>query len=244
MQHSDGFKESADLVSLVSADVANFANVSELGDLIGVYHAVNTGPLEHLRGEYTEIDEMLRSLLSNPDNFNADREKWLRKQLWEIPIEEKWRSDAPNHITTEGANLLLDTVLAGSGYTVVGPYMGLISSVSYTTTAIGDTAAQINGTNGWKEAGSGANFPLYTTPRKTCAWSAASGKSKSLSSPLSFPIITTGGTVKGAFIIYGTGALSTIADTNGKIYSAGVFTGGDKVVAVSDTLQVSYTTSM
>lgn len=156
----------------------------------------------------------------------------------------KWRDSIENTVMTEGKNVMLDAALAGSSYTVVGPYMGLISSVSYSAIAAGDTAAQINGTNGWKEAGSSTNFPLYTTPRKTCAWSAASAGAKALSSALSFPIITTGGTVKGCFIIFSTSAVSTIADTNGKLYSAGLFSGGDKVVAPGDTLQVSYSTSL
>jgi hypothetical protein len=156
----------------------------------------------------------------------------------------KWKDTIENTVMTEGKNLALDTFLAGSGYTVVGPYMGLISSVSYSAIAAGDTAAQINGTNGWKEAGSSTNYPLYTTPRKTAAWSAASAGSKALSSALSFPIVTTGGTIKGCFLIFGTGAVSTIADTNGKLYSAGLFTGGDKVVSPGDTVNVSYTASL
>lgn len=158
--------------------------------------------------------------------------------------ELKWQDTIENTVMTEGKNLALDTFLAGSGYTVVGPYMGLISSVSYSAIAAGDTAAQINGTNGWKEAGSSTNYPLYTTPRKTAAWSAASAGSKALSSALSFPIVTTGGTIKGCFLIFGTGAVSTIADTNGKLYSAGLFTGGDKVVSPGDTVNVSYTASL
>lgn len=156
----------------------------------------------------------------------------------------KWKDTIENTVMTEGKNLALDTFLAGSAYTVVGPFMGLISSVSYSAIAAGDTAAQINGSNGWKEAGSGANFPLYTTPRKTAAWSAAAAGSKALSAALSFPIITTGGTIKGCFLIYGTGAVSTIADVNGKLYSAGLFTGGDKVVSPGDTVNVSYTASL
>jgi hypothetical protein len=156
--------------------------------------------------------------------------------------KEMWRDTIHNVVCTVGKNLALDTFLAGSGYTVTGPFMGLISSVSYTTgPAAGDT---MSSHGGWVEAGSASNFPLYTTPRKTCAWAAAGSGSKALSAALQFPIITTGGTVKGAFIVFGTGAVSTIADTNGTLYSAGTFTGGDKVVGVGDTLNVSYTTSM
>lgn len=160
----------------------------------------------------------------------------------------KWEDTIENTVMTEGKNLALDTYLAGSAYTVVGPYMGLISSVSFSAIAAGDTAAQINGTNGWKEAGSGSNFPLYQVGgsgvRATAAWSAASAGAKALSAALSFVIVTTGGTVKGCFLIFGTGALTTIANTAGKLYSAGLFTGGDKIVGVGDTLQVSYTASM
>lgn len=154
----------------------------------------------------------------------------------------KWTDTIENVVTTVGKNLVLDTVLAGSAYTVVGPFIGLISSVSYVSTpVIGDTMAS-HAT--WVEAGSASNFPLYTTPRKTAAWSAASGGVKSLSATANFPIITTGGTVKGAFMVTGTGAVSTIADTNGTLYSAGLFTGGDKVVGVGDTLQVSYSSTL
>lgn len=154
----------------------------------------------------------------------------------------KWEDTIHNVVTTVGKNLALDTFLAGSGYTVVGPFMGLISSVSYGAgPVVGDTMASHSG---WYEAGYSTYYPLYTAPRKTCVWAAASGGSKALSSALSFSIITTGGTVKGCFLVYGTGAVSTINDTNGTLYSAGTFTGGDKVVGVGDTLQVSYTASL
>lgn len=154
----------------------------------------------------------------------------------------KWEDTIDNVVTTVGKNAMLDAALAGSAYTVTGPFMGLISSVSYVSTPVAADTMASHAT--WVEAGSASNFPLYTTPRKTAAWSAASGGVKSLSAALSFPIITTGGTVKGAFLVYGTGAVSTIADTNGTLYSAGLFTGGDKIVAVSDTLQVSYSTTL
>jgi len=155
--------------------------------------------------------------------------------------EVKWEDTIDNVVTTVGKNHMLDNDLQTS-VAIVGPYMGLISSVGYVSVpVIGDTMAS-HAT--WVEAGSASNFPLYTTPRKTAAWSAAAAGAKALSAALSFPIITTGGTVKGCFIVYGTGAVSTIADTNGTLFSAGLFTGGDKVVGVGDTLQVSYTVTL
>lgn len=152
----------------------------------------------------------------------------------------KWTDEFPNVVTTVGKNLALDTYLAGSAYTVVGPFMGLISSVSY---AAGPVAADTMASHtGWTEAGA-TNAPTYTSPRKTAAWSAASAGSKSLSSALSFAITGTG-TVKGAFLVYGSGAVSTIDNTSGTLYSAGLFSGGDRAVINGDTINVSYSASL
>lgn len=151
----------------------------------------------------------------------------------------KWEDTAENVVTTVGKNLALDSYLAGSAYTVVGPFIGLISSTSFTAVSATDT---MSSHAGWLEAGN-ANTPTYTAPRKTAAWSAASGGSKSLSAAASFAITGTG-TVKGCFMTYGSGAVSTIDNTSGTLYSAGLFTGGDKTVANGDTLNVSYTTSL
>jgi hypothetical protein len=156
--------------------------------------------------------------------------------------ELKWSDEFDNVVTTVGKNLALDTFLAGSGYTVVGPYIGLISNVSYAAgPLVGDTMASHTG---WTEAG-GTNAPTYTAPRKTAAWSAASAGSKALSAALTFAI-TSGSNViiKGMFLVFGTGALSTIDNTAGTLYSAGVFTAGDKTVSSGDTLNVSYTASL
>lgn len=150
----------------------------------------------------------------------------------------KWTDEIENTVVTVGKNYALDGYLQ-TAVTIVGPYMGLISSVSYSAIAAGDTMASHSG---WTEAGV-TNAPTYTTPRKTCAWSAASGGSKSLSSSLSFAITGTG-TLKGAFIVLSTGAVSTIDNTSGTLYSAGLFTGGDRAVINGDTVNVSYTASL
>lgn len=152
---------------------------------------------------------------------------------------EKWRETFDNVVTTVGKNLALDTYLAGAAYTVTGPFMGLISSTSFTAVAAADTMASHAG---WLEAG-GANAPTYTGTRKTAVWSAAAAGAKALSAALTFAISGTG-TVKGAFLVYGAAAVNTKDDTNGTLYSAGLFTGGDKIVSGGDTVNVSYTTSL
>ncbi|HVO30179.1 MAG TPA: hypothetical protein VMV18_05570, partial [bacterium] len=161
---------------------------------------------------------------------------WVQHADGTIDQEGAWE----NTVVTVGKNVALDAYLAGSSYTVTGPYMGLISSVSYGAgPAAGDTMASHSG---WTEAGN-ANAPTYSGTRKTCAWSAASSGSKALSAALSFGITGTG-TVKGCFIVYYTGAVNTIDNTSGTLYSAGLFTGGDKSVVNTDTLNVSYTASL
>jgi hypothetical protein len=151
----------------------------------------------------------------------------------------KWRETIDNVVCTAGKNLALDTFLAGSGYTVTGPYLGLISSVSFTAVAAGDT---MTSHAGWLEAGL-ANLPTYTGNRKTAAWSAAASGSKALSAALSFAI-TSSGTVKGAFLCFGSGAIATKDDTGGVLWSAGTFTAGDKAVINGDVLNVSYSSSL
>lgn len=151
----------------------------------------------------------------------------------------KWEDTFHNTVMTVGGkNFALDTVLAGSSYSVTGPYLGLISSTSFSAISAADTMASHAG---WLEAGS-ANTPHYSGTRKTAAFNAAASGSKALTAALSFGITGTG-TVKGAFLVLGTGAVNTIDDTNGKLYSAGLFSGGDQAVVNTDTLSVSYTGS-
>jgi hypothetical protein len=151
----------------------------------------------------------------------------------------KWSDGIENVVCTVGKNLALDSFLAGAAYTVTGPYMGLISSTSYSAVAAADTMASHAG---WLEAG-GANAPTYTGNRKTAVWSAASAGSKALSAALSFAITSTG-TVKGAFLVFGSGASATKDDTGGTLWSAGTFSTGDKAVVNGDTLNVNFSTSL
>lgn len=160
----------------------------------------------------------------------------------------KWEDTIDNVVTDVGANQLLDSAF-GAG-PVAGPYLGLISSVGYTgIPVVADTMSSHNSTNHvWVEAGNGSNYPTWSTPasnaRGTMTFSAANARAKALTAAISFVIATNGGTVKGCFVVFGTGAVATNNNTSGVLYSAGVFTGGDKVVADGDTLNVSYSTSV
>lgn len=152
----------------------------------------------------------------------------------------KWEDTIDNVVTDVGANQLLDSAF-GSG-PVAGPYLGLISSVGYTgVPVVGNT---MGSHSTWVEAGNGSNYPNWSTPasnaRGTMTFAAAGSRTKALSAAISFVIATNGGTVKGCFVVFGTGAVSTNNNTSGVLLSAGLFTGGDKVVAIGDTLNVSY----
>lgn len=153
----------------------------------------------------------------------------------------KWEDEIKNLVTDVGKKLLLDTLLGGSAYTVTGPFMGLINT-NASAAAYADTMASHAG---WLEVGN-ANAPAYTAPRKTISFSAASGSggsvSKASTGTYTFAI-TSGGTVGGCFLVLGSGAVSTIDNTAGTLYSAGAFSGGSKTVANGDTLTVTYTAS-
>lgn len=149
----------------------------------------------------------------------------------------KWSDTIQNVVCNEGKNFALDQILGGTAF--VAAYMGLISSVSYASVpVVGDTMAS-HAT--WTEAGS-TNAPTFAA-RGTPSFSAASGGSKQTSTATSFTM-TGAGTLKGCFIVIGTGAVTTLMSTAGKLLSAGLFSGGDKVVANTDVVNVTYTLSM
>lgn len=151
----------------------------------------------------------------------------------------KWADDYPNLVVTLGKNFLLDSTLRGSAYTVTGPFMGLISSTTFSAIAAADTMASHAG---WLEAGN-ANAPTYTAPRKTMAFNAASGGAINMSASSTFAM-TGAGTVKGTFFALGAGAVSTIDSTAGTLFSAGLFDTGDKVVSPSDNLVCSWSLTL
>lgn len=140
----------------------------------------------------------------------------------------KWTDSLANLVTTVGKNDLLDKYLAGSAYTAAW-FLGLIDLTSYTAVAAGDTAASHGG---WAESVAYSN-----ATRPAPSWGAASAGSKA-STATAFTI-NASATIKGAFLI----SNNTKSGTTGVLYSAGLFTGGDKAVSSGDTLNVTYTAS-
>jgi hypothetical protein len=151
----------------------------------------------------------------------------------------KWEDEFPNAVTTAGKNLLLDTHFKAANVTAFTTtwYMGLIAANGYTAISTSDT---MGSHTGWKESGeNNASAPGYSqSTRRQITMAAASSGSKATSNAVVFSI-NVAGTVKGAFIVN----QSTKAGLTGTLYSAGLFTVGDKVVTSGDTLNITYTAS-
>lgn len=160
----------------------------------------------------------------------------------------KWRDTIENVVTQEGKVVALNAAIKASAFTQTS-YIGLISDQSYTTppantnTAANITTASGSPPNGWNEAPSST-----ATPRGTPSWGTSTGgggnASLATSSALAFSILETK-TIKGCFLVLkdlaGSGPSSAVGNTTGALYSAGLFTGGDKAVGNGDTLNVTYT---
>lgn len=234
-------KEKAVALGLSGASVSQVVGAFESARVTGVYDVECVGPREHQRTAYVYWRDKVARLKA----LRGVR-AWMARhvlaeaveRLARIPLEQKFALQAPNLVTTVGGNHILDTELAGSSYSVVGPYMFLIGSTAGTAVITDTMSSHPN----WTEVG-GANAPAYSGNRKTVAFSAASGKSKTSSAASSFAI-TSAGTVGGCGLVLGTGAVATKDDTSGVLYSAGAFTGGSKIVDNGDTLNVTYTASV
>jgi hypothetical protein len=141
----------------------------------------------------------------------------------------KWEDSFHNLVVNVGLQDLNTQYFKGSGYTAAW-YLGLVTGPgSGVTYAAADTLAS----KAWTE------FTNYTGNRKAVTFGTATTADPSVisnsASQAVYTISGAGGTVAGAF-------LSTVATgTSGTLFSEGNFTGGDKVVASGDTLNVTYT---
>jgi len=156
----------------------------------------------------------------------------------------KWEDKFPNLVVAAGKQLMLDTLLRGSSYSVVGPFLGL-TKVSLTPAAT-DTMTTLVTTNA-------AEFINYTVSssavRGTAVFTAAtstgstpSNVTTSAAAAITYTITGAGGTVYGCFLVTGTGAVNTQSNTSGTLYSEGNFTTA-KAVTSGDTVAVTYSTT-
>jgi len=142
----------------------------------------------------------------------------------------KWEELFHNLVVNEGLQDLNNKYFKGVTYTAAW-YLGLVTGPgSGTTYAAGNTLASHVG---WTE------FTDYSGNRKAVTFGTPTLADPSViensASPSQFLISGAGGTVAGAFLC------SVATGTSGILFSAGDFTGGDKIVASGDTVNVTYT---
>jgi len=153
----------------------------------------------------------------------------------------KWDEEFPNLVVAVGKQLMLDTLLRGTSYSVTGPFLGLISNS--TTFAAADTMSSKT----WTE------FTNYTVSssavRGTAVFASAtstgttpSNVTTSAATAITYTITGAGGTVYGCFLVTGTGAVNTQSSTAGTLYSEGNFSVA-KAVTAGDTVSVTYSTT-
>jgi hypothetical protein len=155
----------------------------------------------------------------------------------------KWTEEFPNLVNAIGKELMLDTLLKGTSYSVTGPFLGLISG-SGSTFSASDTMASHSG---WTEftnytVGGSAVRGTAVFASATSTGSTPSNVTTSAATAITYTITGGGGTVGGCFLVLGSGASSTISNTGGTLYSAGNFTTA-KITTAGDTVSVTYSTT-
>ena len=155
----------------------------------------------------------------------------------------KWTEEFPNLVNAIGKQLMLDTLLKGSAYTVTGPYLGLIGTTS-PTFAASDT---MTSHSGWTEfinytVGGSAVRGTAVFGSSTSTGSSPSNVTTSTATAITYTITGAGGNVTGCFLVTGSGASSTQSNTGGTLYSAGAFATA-KTVTAGDTVSVTYSTT-
>ena len=156
----------------------------------------------------------------------------------------KWEDSFPNLVNAVGKELMLDTLLKGSSYSVTGPFLGLISGASPTFGTGSDTQTSHAG---WTEfvnytVGGSAVRGTAVFASATSSGSTPSNVTTSAAAAITYTITGAGGTVGGCFLVTGTGASSAQSNTGGTLYSAGAFTTA-KVTTAGDTVSVTYSTT-
>ena len=156
----------------------------------------------------------------------------------------KWSEEFPNLVVAVGKQLMVDTLMRGSSYSVTGPYLGLTNASL--TPAATDTMTTL--------VGGGKEFTAYTVggsavrgtavfAASTSTGSTPSNVTSSTASSITYTITGAGGTIYGCFLVLGTGAVSTQSNTGGTLYSEGNFSVA-KTTTAGDTVSVTYSTTL
>ena len=154
----------------------------------------------------------------------------------------KWEEGFPNLVNAVGKQLMLDTLLSGSAYTTVGPYLGLISGTGLTFAAADTMSSKtwtefVNYTVGGSAVRGTASFASATSTGTT-----PTNVTTKTATAITYTITGAGGTVGGCFLVTGSGASTTQGNTSGTLYSAGAFATA-KVTTAGDTVSVTYSTT-
>jgi hypothetical protein len=147
----------------------------------------------------------------------------------------KWEAESKNLVVNVGLQDMNAKYFTGSAYTATW-FIGLYGAGASNTPAASDT---MSSHAGWTE-----NTDYSNATRPVCTFAAPTTANPSVAtnsaSPASFTINATS-TVGGAFLV----SNSTKGGTTGTLYSAADFSApGDRSVASSDILNVTYTLSL
>lgn len=231
----------------VTATVTRSGGGAETLGVLGRFSAHVLTPRTYLLDAYWRIARQIHAL---QDILVKTKQQWQDLARLQMQMRDfatvKWDESVPNTVVRAGRQHILDNYLEGSSFTMVGPFLGLISSVGYAAGVVAsDTMASHSG---WNEAGNGVNYPTWGTPSSNGrapmnngfdAATAAEPSVKALTTAATFICATNGGTVKGAFIVLGTNAVATNNSTAGTLFSGATF-GSDKTLADTETLNVSW----
>lgn len=141
-----------------------------------------------------------------------------------------WVEDIHNLVTTEGKNDQLSQYFKGSAYTAAF-FIGLVNNTGFSAYSATDTAAQINGTNGWAETA-----PYSNATRVAWVGGSASGGSIDNTASVAVFNINSSATVRGAFVA----TASAKNAITGKLYGEADFSAARSVIS-GDSLNVTST---
>jgi len=154
----------------------------------------------------------------------------------------KWTEGFPNLVVAVGKQLMLDTLLKGSSYSVTGPYLGLTNaSLTPAATDVMSTIVPSKEFTNYTVGGSAVRGTAVFAS-STSTGSTPSNVTSSTATAITYTITGAGGTVYGCFLVLGSGASSTQSNTGGTLYSEGNFSVA-KTTTAGDTISCTYSTT-